>query len=382
MNIIEFPKLGLDFKINPEIFTFNIVIKWYGVLIFIILIVALTLFVSMYKKHNITKKDILNYVVNGVVAAAVGGVLCYIAYKVKVIHVMWYGVLICVGFLAAVALGLAMCRKRGISQDDLLDYILFATPAALVGARLYYVAFSLDVYMKDPKSIFYINEGGLAIYGGVIFAVVTVFITAKVKKQSFLKIMDFAIPFIALGQAVGRWGNFTNQEAFGRGTELPWGMTGNLVQDYLRSINMDSTILVHPTFLYESIWCLGIFIFLMIYTGKFKKANGEVLCLYMITYGIERALVEGLRLDSLMIYNKIRVSQLLSVLLIIIGIALFIDVRRRYRISQEDAGEHEDSGLSELVEQFKSEEIKESGGGVPESAKTDEAEASKDREGE
>ncbi len=193
--------------------------------------------------------------------------------------------------------------------------------------------FRFSYYAEDPLSIFNIREGGLAIYGGIIATAIALFIATKVKKKSFLHILDFALPYIMLGQAIGRWGNFVNQEAYGRETTWLFGMTGNLI-----AREMGEGVLVHPTFLYESLWCLLGFIFLAVYRSKWQTKVGEMTALYMIVYGAERAVVEGLRTDSLMLNigsASIRVSQWLSVVLVVLGIALFIDVKLRGKKLQD-----------------------------------------------
>ena len=147
------------------------------------------------------------------------------AFTIGGFEVKWYGILICAAVILCISLALHACEKHGIKQDDLLDYILFAIPSAIIGARAYYVLFNLDNYKDDWKSIFDYWEGGLAVYGGVIAALLAAFFVSLYKKQSFIKIAGFAAPYIILGQAIGRWGNFFNQEAFGGPTDLPWGMT-------------------------------------------------------------------------------------------------------------------------------------------------------------
>ena len=256
-----------------------------------------------------------------------------VAFKIGSFEVRWYGLLISFVVLLSIFLGMRSCKKYNIDPNDLLDYLIFALPAAIIGLRVYYVAFNFSQYKDNLLSVFYFWEGGLAIYGGIIGAVIAVFIVSKVKKQKFLHIVDFLIGYVALGQAVGRWGNFFNQEAFGGPTTLPWGMTGDKIALFVRSQGWDIGTLVHPTFLYESLWCFIVFTAIMLYRrSKFYKSDGECLALYMIMYGFERMLVEGLRTDSLYIGKTgIRVSQLLSAILVIVGIALFIDLKVRYR---------------------------------------------------
>lgn len=280
-NYIEFPNLGFKFNINPEIYITD-------------------------------------------------------SYSIK-----WYGIIICLAFIVSVVLALRCCDKYGITKDDLLDYILITVPCAIVGARLYYVIFSLDTYKDDWLDVFKIWEGGLAIYGGVIATVIAVAVVSRVKKQSLIKMLDFALPYIILGQAIGRWGNFTNQEAYGGSTTLPWGMTGNVIAREF------GTELVHPTFLYESLWCFFAFAVMMI-LRKRLTGKGQMTAMYMIFYGAERTLVEGLRTDSLML-GSIRVSQWLSAILCAAGIVILLYIAGKRKRSLDEAEDTEENSISRLV---------------------------------
>ncbi len=262
--------------------------------------------------------------------------------------IKWYGIIICFAFILCVILALKSCEKYGINRDSLLDYILITVPSAIVGARLYYVIFSLDLYKDDWTNIFKIWEGGLAIYGGIIATVIAVAITSKVKKQSFIKMLDFALPYIILGQAIGRWGNFVNQEAYGGSTTLPWGMTGNIIAREF------GTELVHPTFLYESLWCFIAFAVMMILRKRLCE-KGQMTALYLILYGAERTLVEGLRTDSLML-GGVRVSQWLSAILCAAGIVImiYISSKRRERLDTEE--NTEENSISRLVRTMEAQE--------------------------
>lgn len=287
-----------------------------------------------------------------------------VAFTLFGVSVRWYGLLIGLGVILCVALALKACHHYDIEPNDLLDYLLISIPAAIVGARLYYVIFNFSQYKNDLIRVFYYWEGGLAVYGGVLAAMLAVFCVAKFKKQKFLKLADFAMPYILLGQSIGRWGNFFNQEAFGGPTNLPWGMTGDQITLACYQNGWAINTLVHPTFLYESLWCLLCFVVIMLYRrSRFKKTHGECVCLYMILYGFERGIVEGLRTDSLYIGNTdIRVSQLLSIVLIVLGIALFLDLRRRYnrRLEQEGAEDPEQkSGFEGVMERLEQEEASE-----------------------
>lgn len=254
------------------------------------------------------------------------------AFKIFGIEIYWYGIIIALAFLVAVLLAIRSCRKYGLTPDHILDLVLFAAPVAIIFARLFYVVFSWDQYKDDLMGIFRIRDGGLAIYGGVIGALLVAWLYTRKKKLSFLHLADFGIPYLVLGQGIGRWGNFTNQEAFGTVTNLPWRMNGSVADGYVMKAMPGADLAqwgVHPTFLYESIWDILVFLFLIFYRKR-KKAEGEVLFLYLILYGAGRALIEGLRTDSLYL-GSFRVSQLLSVVLLAVGVILFIYVRLRIR---------------------------------------------------
>ena len=238
------------------------------------------------------------------------------------ITIKFYGVIIAFGFTLAVLFGGRMAYKWKMSIDKMLDVLIYGTIGGIIGARLYYVIFQWDSYKDDLLSVFKIWEGGLAIYGGIIGAFIAAYFVCKKVDLNFYKLLDLAGMSLLIGQGIGRWGNFTNQEAFGINTELPWGMTSEKISEYITSnysemaangIRLDADLPVHPTFLYESIWCIFGFVVLFIICQKFRKFDGQLILGYGIIYGLERFFVEGLRTDSLYIGDTgIRVSQLLS----------------------------------------------------------------------
>lgn len=237
-----------------------------------------------------------------------------IAFTIFGVRIAWYGIIITVAMLIGTYLLISMSGKRGYRKDDVYDFILAIIPSAIVGARLYYVAFEWHVYANDLWSIFAIRQGGLAIHGGIIGGLIAGFIVCKVKKWNFYDLADMvSIPLI-LGQAIGRWGNFANSEAHGGPTDLPWAIM----------VNGQS---VHPTFLYESVWNLLIFIYLAL-TFKKRKFYGEFFIKYMMLYSCGRYFIEGLRTDSLM-FMGLRVAQLVSVALIIIGAVLYVILSKK-----------------------------------------------------
>ncbi len=235
-----------------------------------------------------------------------------IAFTAFGFEIRWYGVLIASALVIGLLIAIRRAPKYGLDPDFILDFFLYMTPAVIIGARLYYVLFSsdLDDYLAHPAEILATWHGGLAIHGGIIAGVTVALILCKVKKISFFALADVIIPGLPLGQAIGRWGNFFNQEAHGVQTDLPWAITVN-----------DATlglIKVHPTFLYESIWDFLIFGFLFFYEDKIKKVDGELLFVYLGLYSIGRFFIEGLRTDSLM-FMGLRVAQLLSLALVAVG---------------------------------------------------------------
>lgn len=279
------------------------------------------------------------------------------------IEIFWYGIIIAAAFLLSVLLAVRDSRKFGLKPDNIIDLVLFAAPVAIVFARIYYVIFSWENFKDDISQIFNTRQGGLAIYGGIIGALLVACIFARKKKIGILKLFDFCVPYIVLAQGIGRWGNFVNQEAFGTNTRLPWGMTSDTIKqnllenmDRLRSlgINVDPNMPVHPTFLYESIWNLAVFFFLMFYRKR-NKLEGEVFFLYMILYGAGRFWIEGLRTDSLMLGN-LRISQLLAAIFAVLLSIIFYLRRKRAAEACENAREESSSVYGGTLEQHKEEE--------------------------
>lgn len=244
--------------------------------------------------------------------------------------IRWYGVMIAVGFMLAIVYGLYRAKDFGINPDRMIDIALITTPIAFVGARLYYVFFSADVaeYLANPLSILEIWKGGIGIYGGVIFAFVFGALISRAFKQSPLAMMDIAAMGFLIGQAFGRWGNFFNQEAFGSNTDLPWAMTGDMIKAGIHGSGYDTSLPVHPTFLYESLWCVLGFVLLHVLSKRFYKFKGQLFCSYAIWYGIGRFFIEATRTDSLMI-GTIKASQLVAIIAVLGGgIALYLLHRR------------------------------------------------------
>ena len=237
--------------------------------------------------------------------------------------IAFYGLLIAIGMVLAVVVAMAWAKKTHQDTDDYVDLAIAVIVFGIIGARIYYVLFTLDYYLANPAQIINIRGGGLAIYGGVIGGIIAGFVVCKVKKIRFLRVFDTIVPGLALAQAIGRWGNFFNREAFGEYTnslfamQIKYDEVGGVVTDLMKknmvTINGVQYIQVAPTFLYECALCLLIFILIVIFR-RFQQYNGEAALWYLGAYALGRAWIEGMRTDSLMVWNTdIAVSQLLSV---------------------------------------------------------------------
>jgi len=256
--------------------------------------------------------------------------------------IAFYGIIIGVGILVGIFIAAAEAKRTGQNPDDYYDLAIYAVVFSIVGARIYYVAFSWDMYKGDWKSIINIHEGGLAIYGGVIAAIITVFVFAKIKKMSALLILDTAGLGLVAGQAIGRWGNFFNREAFGEYTDNLFAMrlpmnavrTSDITETmrkHMQTVDGVPCIQVHPTFLYESIWCLALLCLLLLY-HRHKKFDGEVFLLYLCGYGLGRVWIEGLRTDQLLIpETEIPVSQVLAGVMILASAVLIAYNRKKVK---------------------------------------------------
>ena len=241
--------------------------------------------------------------------------------------VYWYGILITLGLLLALAFCMRRRTQYGLREDDVLDTVLWGIPVAILCARLYYVIFYLDLYRNADGSFNWgravaVWDGGLAIYGAVIGAVLVGVVVSRIRKFPFFALMDLIVMGLFIGQAVGRWGNFMNREAFGAETTLPWRMqlttvSGNLVE-------------VHPTFLYESLWNVVGLLLIVLVVSKARRFDGENTWFYFLWYGIGRFWIEGLRTDSLYLWGlklfgqPVRVSQALSLVMILVAAFMLI----------------------------------------------------------
>ena len=254
-------------------------------------------------------------------------------------EIAYYGMIIACGMILGLCIAMWVAKKTNQNPDQYFDVALYAIPIALIGARAYYVIFSWDQYKDNLIHILYFREGGLAIFGGVIAAVITFYVYVKIKKQNFWLMADTACVGLVLGQIIGRWGNFFNREAFGGYTNGLFAM--QLPLNAVRSSDVTQEMMEHlqtidgvqyiqvPTFLYENLWNIGVLLLLLLFT-KHKKFDGEIFLLYLAGYGIGRFWIEGLRTDQLLLPGiKLPVSQVLSAVVAIVSIAVILIQRKR-----------------------------------------------------
>lgn len=268
------------------------------------------------------------------------------AFKIGSIEIQWYGILITLGLVLAVLYCFPKMKRFGIDSDRAFDAVIGGVIGGIIGARAYYVIFNWSEYKGNFKEIFNTRGGGLAIYGGLIGAVLVGLLICKIRKVKMLPMLDVSVLGFLIGQGVGRWGNFVNQEAFGANTDSLFGMTGGRIQAelswqttdmagdmYQKGTEVFANYAVHPCFLYESLWCIAGFILLSLWSKR-RKYDGQIFLMYLGWYGIERFFVEGLRTDSLMMGN-IRVSQMLSAVLVAVSVILQIVLFFRRRRDPE-----------------------------------------------
>lgn len=247
-----------------------------------------------------------------------------VAFSIGSFKVYWYGILIATGLLLAVLYAYLNARRYDVDRDKLFDCVIVGIITSVIGARAYYVAFKWEYFSAHPGEIVDIRDGGIAIYGAIIGALIGGLIMAKIRRMKFLPVLDITMTGFFIGQAIGRWGNFFNQEAFGVETDSVFRMVSE------RTGNVG----VHPCFLYESVWCALGFLLLFIVNRKYQRYHGQVFYLYLVWYGLERMIVEGLRTDSLYLPFSVfgydvRVSQALSAILLLAGILLLVINRHK-----------------------------------------------------
>ena len=240
-----------------------------------------------------------------------------IAFSIFGIDIAWYAVIITFGIIVAMVISRRNAKMLNLDIETFMDSFFYIIIFGIIGARIYYVVFNFDIYKDDLISILNLRQGGIAIYGAVLFGALALYIYTRIRKQNFLDYADCIVPGLVLAQAIGRFGNFVNQEAYGYETNSLFAMRILVDGQYIN---------VHPTFLYESAASIFIFILVIIFFNRYRKNSGEVAYLYIIFYGIARVIIEGMRTDSLYI-GSFRISQIVSIILIIVGVTLFIRSR-------------------------------------------------------
>lgn len=238
-----------------------------------------------------------------------------IAFTIFGLDIMWYGIIIAIAMIIAVTVMYFRAEMHGIPKEKILDFVLICIPVGVIGARFYYVIFNWDYYAGDFLKMINTRNGGMAIHGGLIFGIATAAILCVIWNYRPLNVLDLAVPALAIAQSIGRWGNYFNQEAFGGPTDLPWAIIIDGVK-------------VHPTFLYESIWCFLLF-FLLIFIDNRRKFEGQIFLLYGILYSAERFFVEALRTDSLMLGSFFKQAQIISLIIIVVFSIIYIIKRNK-----------------------------------------------------
>lgn len=258
-----------------------------------------------------------------------------VAFTLFGMQITWYGLIITLGMILAMLYGFSRMRRHGIDPDRAIDGVIGGIVGGIVGARIYYVIFNWSDYSGNWKNIFNVRGGGLAIYGGLIGALVVGGLVCKLRKVRILPMLDIVGPSFLIGQCLGRWGNFTNHEAFGSNTDSLFGMSSGKIQAWITTHNaelaaaqestgdLSSKYPVHPCFLYESVWCLIGFCLLAYLSRKHRKFDGQIFLLYIAWYGLGRFFIEGLRTDSLYI-GTLRVSQVLAAVSVVVSVVLLI----------------------------------------------------------
>lgn len=274
------------------------------------------------------------------------------AFSLFGLPIAWYGIIITCGMLLAMIFGLSQTKKYGVNPDRAIDVIIGGLVGGVVGARTYYVLMNWDEYSQDLKTVFQVRNGGLAIYGGIIGALLVGLVMCRIRKVKVLPMFDVASMGFLIGQGIGRWGNFFNHEAFGSNTDLPWGMTSGRIQKWLVENGGPGSGLtpdraVHPCFLYESIWCLTGFVVLYLISRR-RKFDGQIFLSYILWYGTGRAFIEGLRTDSLM-FGNIRISQLLAIVSALTAFILLCVIGSKVKRMGEDYVFYKDTEESKLL---------------------------------
>lgn len=291
-----------------------------------------------------------------------------VAFKIGSFSVYWYGIIIAVGVALAFAYAIKRAKSVGLISEKVFDIAFIAIIVGFVGARLYFCLF-YNLMNPDAENKYNlitmftkIHDGGLAIYGGIIFGTAMGIFVSRRKKTPFLPLLDIAAPSFLIGQMIGRWGNFVNQECYGLPTagDLPWGMTGSTIAneiaqdpkyaELLKQLGNDDKVLVHPCFLYESLWCFLGFLFIHFIIAKIRRFDGEIFLFYIMWYGAGRGWIEGLRTDSLYI-GSVKISQAIAIASSVLALIMIIYLR--FAAKKENKPLYVNTDISkEQIEEF------------------------------
>lgn len=289
-----------------------------------------------------------------------------VIFSIGIFQVHWYGIITALAFLIVVAGVIKNAPKYDLNQDHMIDLILITVPIGVLGARLFYVIVNWKYYSANLSEIYKIWHGGLAIYGGIILGLITIYLFCRRKKINTLHLLDHIVVYLVLGQVVGRWGNFVNQELFGPNTDLPWGMTGDIIKHTIAVEGfkgVDPNLPVHPLFLYESLWNLAA-LFILLWFRKRKKQNGEVFFLYMIAYGGARFVIDSMRFDLKV--GDVNINRLLGIVFVIAFTVVFIIRRIRLKKEPLDDADYKPSRYREIIDEM---------GDEPEDSKQEDSES-------
>lgn len=254
--------------------------------------------------------------------------------KIGNMQIYWYSIFILLAIISACILVFNEAKKQKIPKQFLDNLFFYTILFGLIGARLYYVIFEYKQYINDPISIFKVWEGGLAIHGGIIAGLITIIVMCKKNNIKILKMTDIVVVGLIIGQAIGRWGNFFNSEAYGSATTLENLQNLFIPNFIINGMNINGTY-YHPTFLYESLWNIIGFVILLILRKSKKIKLGQLTGIYFVWYGIGRFFIEGMRQDSLMLFGILKQAQIISILMIIIGILIIVFTRKNKKYSEE-----------------------------------------------
>lgn len=263
-------------------------------------------------------------------------------FGIEGLDVAWYGILIAIGIVAGVSVAVWQAKKRGYTSELIFDFMILALPLSIVGARIYYVAFEWDYYFQHPEEIIAIWNGGIAIYGAIIGGVCAALIVSKWRKFPLGRLLDITAPGLIVGQAIGRWGNFVNQEAFGNivtDPNLQFFPYAVYIKERWTGTEMVANSWVQATFFYESMWDIGVFLLLLWY-AKRAKHDGNVFAMYLIGYGLGRFWIEGIRVSTLQLWPGMPVSQFLSIVLMAVGVVYIVVMRKRNKPNREYNGRY------------------------------------------